>query len=142
MIGTMNQGSLPIIGIRSFRETIRRALGRFAPGRIFGGRRRESTDPALLSRAAAEIRQFAETHAGLFERAERLSAKAERLERAGTPSESARNRAERAREEIEAHLAALRASFAATAGAGEGWRAFDREVERRYPALRVSDGSL
>ncbi|HSL00449.1 MAG TPA: hypothetical protein VK869_08930 [Rubrobacteraceae bacterium] len=121
------------MGIRSFREAVKRVLGR-----VF--RRRESTDPALPSRAASEIREFAETHAALFERAERLSAKAERLERAGTPSESARNRAERARQEIEAHLVALRASF--TASASEGRRAFDREVERRYPTLRVSDGHL
>ena len=125
------------MGTRSFRETVKRALGR-----VFGGRRRESMDPALLSRAGAEIRKFTETHAGLFERAERLGAKAERLERAGMPSESARNRAERARHEIEAHLVALRASFTASAGEREGRRAFDREVERRYPTLRVSDGSL
>ncbi len=126
------------MGVRSFREAIKRALDRIAPGR---GRRRESTDPALLSRAAAEIREFAETHAALFERAERLGAKAERLERAGTPSESARNRAERARREIEAQLAALRASFTASADEREGRRAFDREVERRYPMLRIPDGS-
>src|SRR5215212_6084492 len=77
----------------------------------------------------------------LFKRPERLKEKAERLERAETPSESARNRAERARSEVEAGLAALRASFAASAGGREGWRAFDREVERRYPSLRFSDGS-
>jgi hypothetical protein len=130
------------MGIRSFRGGLKRALGRLALGRVFGGRRRESTDPALLLRAASEIREFAETHAGLFERAERLGAKAMRLERDGTPSESARNRAERARQEIEAHLVALRASFTTSTGEREGRRAFDREVERRYPTLRVSDGSL
>ena len=64
--------------------------------------------------------------------------KAERLEKGGTPSESARNRAERARREVEAGLAALRASFAASVGGREGRRAFDREVERRYPAFRLS----
>jgi len=95
----------------------------------------------LHSRAASIIREYAEAHATLFERAERLRAKAERLEKAGTPSESARNRAERARREVEAGLAALRASFAASVGGREGWRAFDREVERRYPAFRLSDGS-
>lgn len=132
----MNQGSLPFIGMRSFRENVKRAFGR-----LFGGRRR-AADTALQSRAAAAIREFTETHAALFERAERLGEKAERLERAGTPSESARNRAERARREIEANLAALRASFAASFGGHEGRRAFDREVESRYPTLEVSDASL
>ena len=66
--------------------------------------------------------------------------KAERLEKSGTPSESARNRAERARREVEAGLAALRASFVASVGGHEGLRAFDREVERRYPTFRPSDG--
>jgi ferric-dicitrate binding protein FerR (iron transport regulator) len=95
----------------------------------------------LHSWAASIIREYADAHATLFERAERLRAKAERLEKAGTPSESARNRAERARREVEAGLAALRASFAASVGGREGWYAFDREVERRYPAFRLSDGS-
>ncbi len=90
---------------------------------------------------ASVIREYADAHATLFERAERLKEKAERLEKNGTPSESARNRAERARREVEAGLAALRASFAASAGGREGWRAFDREIERRYPAFRLSDGS-
>jgi uncharacterized coiled-coil DUF342 family protein len=95
----------------------------------------------LHSRAASVIRKYARDHATLFERAERLRKKAERLEKDGTPSESARNRAERARREVEAGLAALRTSFAASVGGREGWRAFDREVERRYPAFRLSDGS-
>jgi hypothetical protein len=43
--------------------------------------------------------------------------------------------------EVEAGLAALRASFAVSAGGPEGRRAFDREVERRYPAFRLSDGN-
>ena len=73
--------------------------------------------------------------------------KAERLEKGGTPSESARNRAERAVREVEAGLAALRASFEseASAGGSEGrsvFDIFDREVERRYPAFRLSDGTL
>ena len=96
----------------------------------------------MLSRAASAIREYADAHATLFERAERLREKAERLERAGTPSESARNRAERARREVEAGLAALRATFAGSIGGREGRRAFDREVERRYPKLEVSDQSL
>jgi ferric-dicitrate binding protein FerR (iron transport regulator) len=95
----------------------------------------------LRSRAASIIQEYADAHAALFERADRLKEKVERLEKDGTPSESARNRAERARREIEAGLAALRASFAASVGGREGWHAFDREVERRYPAFRFSDGS-
>ena len=94
----------------------------------------------MRSRAASAIREYAEAHAALFERAERLREKAERLEKEGTPSESARNRAERAMREVEAGLTALRASFAASAGEHEGQSAFDREVERRYPAFRLSDG--
>ena len=94
-------------------------------------------DPALRSRAASVIGEYARAHATLFERAERLGEKAERLEKDGTPSESARNRAERARREVEAGLDALRASFATS----EERRAFYREVERRYPDFRLSDGS-
>jgi hypothetical protein len=120
----MNQGSLPFIGVRSFRETVKRVLGR-----LLGGRRR-AADPALRSRAAVAIREFAEAHAPLFERAERLVEKADRLERAGTPSESARNRAERARREIEANFAALRASFSG------------QELQSRYPELEIPDASL
>ncbi len=95
----------------------------------------------MRSRAASVIREYAAAQATLFERAERLWEKAERLEREGMPSESARNRAERARREVEAGLAALRASFAASAGGSEGRRAFDQEVEIRYPALELSGGS-
>ena len=141
----MSEGSLPpfgSVGLRSFPGTVKRALGR-----LFRRRRsREdpapdpAPDPALLSRAATAIREYADAHAALFERAERLSEKAERLEKAGTPSESARIRAERARGEVEAGLAALRTSFAASGH--EGQRAFDREVERRYPRFEVSDQSL
>ena len=131
----MNQESLPFfdhLALGSFPGTLKRALGRLFK------RRRGDEDPTLRSRAASAIREYAEAHATLFERAERLREKAERLERAGTPSESARNRAERARGEVEAGLAALRASFAASAGGSEGWRAFDREVTLRYPAFEVS----
>jgi uncharacterized coiled-coil DUF342 family protein len=95
----------------------------------------------LRSRAASIIGEYADAHATLFERAERLREKAERLEKEGTPSESARNRAERARREVEAGLAALRASFAASSGGREMRRAFDQEVERRYPAFRLSQVS-
>jgi hypothetical protein len=135
----MNEGSLPSfasLALRSFPGSARRALGR-----LFKRRRREddASNPALRSRAASAIREYAEAHATLFERAERLGEKAERLDRAGTPSESARNRAERARREIEAGLSALRASFAASSGGIEGRRAFDREVETLYPAFELSE---
>ena len=142
----MNEGSLP-----SFASVRLRALPRtvgLGLGRLFGRLRRRRgdsspapEDPTLRSRAASAIREYAEAHAALFERAERLREKAERLENEGTPSESARNRAERAMREVEAGLAALRASFAASAGEHEGGPAFDREVERRYPAFKLSDGN-
>ncbi len=146
----MNQGSLPSLttsALRSLPGAVARGFGR-----LFGGlhRRRGGSAPeapeaaetlALRSRAASAIREYADADAALFERAERLREKAERLERDGTPSEIARNRAERARWEIEAGLVALRASFAASVEGREGWHAFDREVERRYPAFRLTDGS-
>jgi hypothetical protein len=134
----MNQESLPPfahLALRSFPGTLKRALGR-----LFKRRRGEDApdESTLRSRAASAIREYADAHTTLFERAERLREKAERLERAGTPSESARNRAERAKREVEAGLAALRASFAASASGSEGWRAFDREVALRYPAFEIS----
>jgi hypothetical protein len=139
----MNEGSLPPFAapaLRSFPGAVRRAFGR-----LFGRarRRREDTAPdlALRSRAASVIREYADAHITLFERAERLEEKAERLERAGTPSESARNRADRARREVEAGLTALRAAFAASVGGSEGRHAFDREVKIRYPAFKLSDES-
>jgi hypothetical protein len=138
----MNQGSLPSFtaaALRFLPGAVARRLGRLFEG--LHRRRGGSEKRALRSLAASAIREYAEAHAALFERAERLREKAERLERGGTPSESARNRAERARGEIEAGLAALRASFAASAGGREGWLAFDREVERRYPAFRLTNGS-
>jgi hypothetical protein len=136
----MNEESLPFFArpaLRSFPGALKRALSR-----LFKRRRGEdvdaTVDPTLRSRAASAIREYANAHASLFERAERLREKAERLEKAGTPSESARNRAERARREVEAGLAALRASFATSAGGSEGRRAFDREVALRYPAFGPS----
>jgi hypothetical protein len=139
----MNEGSLPTFATVALRS-LPGIVGRGA-GRLFGRlrRRRGSAapeDPALYSRAASVIREYADAHATLFDRAERLRKKAERLEKDGTPSESARNRAERARREVETGLAALRVSFAASVGGREGCRAFDREVERRYPAFRLSNG--
>src|SRR5215210_3134126 len=138
----MNEESLPSfasLALRSIPATVGRGLGRLL-GRL--RRRSEGStpeDPALRSLAASAIREYARAHATLFERAERLREKAERLEKDGTPSESARNRAERARREVEGGLAALRASFAASSR--EERRAFDREIERRYPDFRLSDGS-
>src|SRR5918998_392762 len=108
----MNEESLPSFAhltLRSFPGALRHVLNR-----LFGRLRRRGEDagapddPALRSRAASVIREYADVHATLFERAERLRDKVERLERAGTPSESARNRAERARGEVEAGLAAPR----------------------------------
>ncbi|HET7273138.1 MAG TPA: hypothetical protein VFI90_18875 [Rubrobacter sp.] len=130
----MSESSLPFLGslrIRSFPGAARRALGR-----LFGRRREKEPDPALISRAASAIGEYARDQAALFERAERLHAKADRLERAGIPSESAANRAERARREVEIGLLALRASFAGGESAGE--RAFDHEVGRMYPKLSIS----
>jgi len=122
--------------LRSFPGAIKRALGRLAsrarrPAKVL------APDPALSSLAASAIEDYAEAHATLFERAERLGEKAERLVISGMPSESASNRAERARREVQAGLAAVRASFVESAGAGEGGRAFDREVERQYPSLAL-----
>jgi hypothetical protein len=140
----MNEESLPSFAhltLRSFPGALKRVLHR-----LFGRLRRRGEgagapdDPALRSRAASVIREYAAVHATLFERAERLRDKVERLERAGTPSESARNRAERARGEVEAGLATLRASFVSADGI-EGRRAFDREVALRYPAFRLSGES-
>jgi hypothetical protein len=140
----MNEGSLPSFSSLAFRY-LPRTAGR-GLGRLFGRLRRRKggsapENSALRSRAASVIREYADAHSTLFERAERLREKAERLEKGGTPSESARNRAERARREVEAGLASLRASFAASFGGREGRRAFDREVERRYPAFRLSGGN-
>jgi hypothetical protein len=143
----MSEESLPFFArpaLRSLPGALKRTLNR-----LVGRRRRRAAeeagtavDPTLRSRAAAAIREYAAAHTTLFERAERLREKAERLEKAGTPSESARNRAERAREEVVAGLAELRASFAASVGGSEGRRAFDREVEIRYPSFEPSGENI
>jgi hypothetical protein len=111
-----------------------------AVGHLFGRARQRAPelpapDPAVLSRAGSVVGRYAGEHATLIERAERLAAKARRLEEAGTPSESANNRAARAVEAVEAGLATLRGAFVASDGE-EGGEAFDREVDRRLPALR------
>src|SRR5829696_6506809 len=95
----MSESSLPRLGslrIRSFPGAARRVLAR-----LFGHQKEPAPDPALISRAASAIREYARDHTALFERAERLREKADRLERAGIPSESDTNRAERARRELE-----------------------------------------
>jgi hypothetical protein len=122
--------------LRSFPGVFKRSLGRLA-GRARRAEEVPTPDPALSSRAATAIREYAEAHATLFERAKRLEEKAERLESSGMPSESATNRAERARREVQAGLATLRASFVESSGEDEGGHAFDREVERSYPAFAL-----
>jgi len=141
----MSEGSLP-----PFKSIwLRRLLPEFRVlrplGRPFGrlverlrSRREPEVSPELSERVVAGIRRHAEAHAALFERAVRLREKAERLERAGTPSESARNRAGRAEEELESGLADLRDSFAASDGE-DGRRAFDRELRRLFPVLRIPE---
>ena len=113
---------------------------RRAAGRLFGRPRRPTPeaapDPVVVTRAGAVVGRYAEEHATLLERAERLAPKARRLEEAGTPSESANNRAARAREAVEAGLAVLRDAFVLSDGS-EGGQVFDREVARRFPALRA-----
>ena len=64
--------------------------------------------------------------------------RSERLKREGTPSESADNRAERAKVEVRDSFSNLRSSFVAESGP-EGRLAFDRELERRFPAFSSSD---
>lgn len=140
----MSEGSLHPFGairLRSFPGAFKRALGRLA-GRGPVPAKEPAPDPALSSLAASAIREYAEAHATLFERAERLRERAERLESSGTPSESASNRAERAKEEVEAGLAALRASFVESSEANEGGPAFDREVERQYPSFALPGSGL
>lgn len=121
---------------------------RRAVGRLFGRHRRPTPeavpetkpDPVVASRAGTVVGRYAEEHATLLERAERLAAKARRLEEAGTPSESANNRAARAVEAVETGLVALRDAFVASDGR-EGGEAFDREVSRRLAALRTQGQS-
>lgn len=137
----MSEGSLPpfrSIWLRfSPASLVRRPLGRIA-GRLRGRRQDTVPDPGLRARAAEEIRAYAEAHTALFERAARLREKADRLESAGTPSESARNRAARAEREVRSGLGDLRSTFATSDGK-EGLRAFDLEVEGRYPALGIPE---
>lgn len=137
----MSEGSLPpfrSIWLRfSPASLIKRPLGRIA-GSLRGRRQDTAPDPGLRARAAEVIREYAEAHAAIFERAARLREKADRLDRAGTPSESARNRAARAEREAGSGLAELRFAFATTGGE-EGLRAFDLEVESRYPALGIPE---
>ncbi len=138
--GNLKSGFLPFSLIKRAADSFRGRFRRPQPG----GRPEPATEPGpeLRSRAAAVILEYAEAHPALFERAERLRARAERLESEGTPSDSAYNRAERAEGEVEAGLAGLRESFAeAGTGTGRaGYVAFDREVQLRYPALKMPGG--
>ncbi len=136
----MSEGSLPPfrrIGLRfSPASLLRQALGRLRPeGEPVEVER--AGHPEDRERVASAIRAHAESHATLFERAERLRERAERLEREGTPSDSAINRAGRAEDEVRASLADLRSSFTA---AGD-LDAFDLELNRRYPAFDTSESS-
>lgn len=130
---TMSEGSLPPFGLSGSAPG---AIGR-AIGRIFGrsDRPKREPDPAVASRAGTAVGRYADEHATLFERAERLTARARRLREEGTPSESSENRAARAREEVEVGLAVVREAFVASEGRAGG-DAFDREVGRRFPALK------
>lgn len=91
----------------------------------------------MESRAAAAIQKHANSHATLFERAERLRERAERLESEGTPSDTAQNQAERAESEAATELFSLRASFFKAAGSKEEELAFDRQVRDLYPSIRT-----
>lgn len=141
----MSEGSVP--RFEAFKSNFlpfllaKRAAGRLK-SRFRGPRtgRQYEPDVELRSRAGATIQEHAEEHAALFERAERLRKRAERLEEEGTPSDSAHNRAARAEAEIVPGLRDLRAAFAASTGSEEGRIAFDREIELRYPALKLANG--
>lgn len=95
-------------------------------------------DPEAREQAASIIRDHARSHATLFERLERLSARSERLEREGIPSDSATNRALRAESEVHTSLMDLRSSFAASGG---DVGAFDLESKRLYPGFEVAENS-
>lgn len=114
------------------RSSLRRTLDRVS--NLF--RRETASETRPSPEAKTGIQSHAESHAALFERAERLRTKADRLDREGTPSESARNRARRAEEEVEAGLRELRSSL--VANDSQTPHAFDREVARRYPRLQLS----
>ncbi|CAN5907035.1 hypothetical protein BH23ACT11_BH23ACT11_00650 [soil metagenome] len=86
------------------------------------------------------IRDHANQHSTLFERAERHGRRAERLKREGTPSDSAHNRAERAKHEVALELANLRASFLAQVNSPQSESAFDQEVDVLYSALGLGAG--
>lgn len=138
----MSEGSLPPFGVFRYKN-LPFSLAKRVAGRLKGSLRRSRSGeeaeptPAIRSRAAAAIREYAVSQATLFERAERLRERAERLESEGTPSDSARNRAERAESEVAAGLTKLRASFLTTANRKEERLAFDQEIEALYPAIRL-----
>jgi hypothetical protein len=140
----MSEGSLPPFGV--FRSKfLPFSLAKRVSGRLKRSLRRSQleeevdTSSKVRSQAAAAIREYADSQATLFERAERLRERAERLENEGTPSDSARNRAERAESEVATGLVSLRASFSADSSTREKRLAFDQEVEALYPTIRLSD---
>jgi hypothetical protein len=137
--GSLGSGFSPFSLVKRAAGRLKSRLRRTRPGEETPGWGPEP-DPDLRNRAAAAIQEYAAAHPAIFERAERLRARADRLEREGTPSDSARNRAERAEGEVRAGLAGLRKSFARPEDGGEGYIAFDREAQLRYPALKMPDG--
>jgi len=134
----MSEGSLPPFKLRLLRSSMRRTLARVS-GFLRSGNadvpQANPPDSTPASDASPVIQSYAESHAALFERAERLREKADRLDQEGTPSDSASNRARRAEEEVERGLRELRSSYASN---GDAEVRFDREVARRYPRLRLS----
>ena len=91
----------------------------------------------MRSQAAAAIREHANSHPTLFERAERLRERAERLESEGTQSDTAHNRAERAESEVAVELSNLRARFSRASNRRERETAFDQEARTLYPAIQA-----
>lgn len=140
--GNLRSGFLPASLVKRVAGSLKRRFHRPRLEEIpeTGSEPGSEPDADLRYRAAEAIRGYVEAHPALFERAERLRARAERLKTEGTPSDSACNRAERAESEVEAGIASLRESFARAESGREGYSAFDREVQLRYPALKMPDG--
>lgn len=116
---------------------VRKVLERIRPGESKNAAEQPGHSGSR-ERAASVIREHAASHATLFERLERLSARAERLEQEGTPSDSANNRASRAEGEVRTSLTDLRSSFAASGGDVD---TFDLELKRGYPGFEFLKNS-
>ncbi|MGB3635472.1 MAG: hypothetical protein WA982_15625 [Rubrobacteraceae bacterium] len=137
----MSERSLPPFGVFGAKllpfSLVKRVASRL--GKNLRRARPEETPapaPELRSRATAAIREYADSHSALFERAERLRERAERLNSEGTPSDTALNRAERAESEVAVELANLRTRFLKAADSREEELAFDQEVRALYPAIQ------